>query len=265
MAVKKPSGTIEVEPQTQPEQPVTTSANDDTFQDDSDSSSGSDGRLIEKFRPTVEAIMQAIKRAFPSSPQPQGGVATDPDPEEFRHYWHGVLTELADAVAADPAIPTYLTSPPTRHFTINLFDEQPSLCCPCSLPDVQPTIRLVADPSGSTSAAAGLTKTDLVLGLRDYLFGPQAAVGIYEADESRMEGADVIPMEAALPYHYAWISAGNDAEGNRVSYYSDEQIIVLYCCRAGEFEEKIAQQEAGEEAETQETRKEKTRPKSRAA
>ncbi|KAK4152087.1 hypothetical protein C8A00DRAFT_35213 [Chaetomidium leptoderma] len=211
----------------------------DTNQNNSDDDD--DTTLIEKWAPTIDAISSATRKAFPSSPQGTPGVSP-PSRAEFRQYWHGIFTQLLEAVAADPTIPHHLTSPRVTTFVVNLFDKPHGLCCPCSLPDVSPTIALANEQ--------GVDKTDLVRGVRDYLYGETTApvintdddeydyegpaAGQQQQPEKAAETTELV-METALVYSADWMSCGNNDEGERVSYYSEEPNVYMYCCGCDEY------------------------------
>lgn len=228
--------TIELE-QPQPEQPLAVS----NIKSNQDNSNESDlePEMIEKWLPTVDAVLDATRSAFPSGPQGTSG--PEPDHQEFRHYWHGVFTQLADTIAADPAIPEQLASPPIKKFMVNLFDRPHPMCCPCSLPDVDPTITLENE--------IGVTKMDLVRGLRDYLYGE-------ESPEINDEDGEAFTMDTALLYTFDWMSGGYDDDGNRISYYFKQPKIFLYCCRFEDFREETSKFDEEQP---------KKRPKSKAA
>ncbi|KAH6635766.1 hypothetical protein F5144DRAFT_155454 [Chaetomium tenue] len=183
---------------------------------------GDDDTLIEKWMPTVEAIRAATRAAFPSSPRGPG----------FNPYWHAVFTRLIASVAADPSIPDHLTQPPIPRFIVNVFDHPDRQCCPCSLPDVRPSIVL--------ERPDGVRKTDLVRGVRDFLYGAAAGAGtvrVYRADEWDEHEGDV--MAEPLLYSWNWMSSGWDDDGGRVSYYGvggDAPQVYAYACPVGEYE-----------------------------
>jgi hypothetical protein len=204
--------------------------------DESDAASTSDiyerNDLIEKWAPTIDAICDTTRKSFPDSPQ--GPSATD----NFRQYWHGVFTQLLEAVAQDESIPYHLTSPPVNKFIVKLFDKQHPGGCPCCLPDVDPSITLENEQ--------GVSKTDLVRGVRDYLYG-EAAPRIY-GDEDDDDGG-MLAMETALVYNASWMSGGRTEAGERVSYYEDEPEVFMYCCRASEFKVPAREEEEDTKAE----------------
>lgn len=218
MPVDNPAGVIEVEQQ--PEQHRS---------GDSQYDSDDDAQLIEKWGPTVDAILAATKEAFPSSPR--GSSDPEPNREEFRQYWHGAFTQLLETVAADSAIPEHLTSPPVKKFVVKLFDERHSMCCPCSLPDVDPTIVL--------ENSSGVTKLDLVRGLHDYLYG-EASPGINTERVPDSSDADTLTVDTPLLYCADWMSCGSNDKGERLSYYTEVPEAFMYCCPSGEFDEKAA-------------------------
>jgi hypothetical protein len=195
--------------------------------------------LIELWRPTVDAIHDATREAFPSSPQ---GASR----REFQQYWHGVFTRLLETVAADSTIPSQLSSPPVTKFTVNLFNHPHSMCCPCSLPDVSPTIELENEQ--------GVSKMDLVRGTRDYLYGDTVPI-INTLHDGNDFKSDECAVETPLVFAADWMSGGYNDEGERVSYYSSSPHVFIYCCCADEFRET---------AQLEEPEKEKPEGKARA-
>ncbi|KAL2020026.1 hypothetical protein VTK56DRAFT_8929 [Thermocarpiscus australiensis] len=182
-------------------------------------------RLVERWSQTASAVKRATRRAFLSSPPGTSG--PEPDREEFRQYWWGVFTQLLEFIAADPAIPAHLTSPPVTKFVVKLFDQPHRMCCPCSLPDVDPTITLENED--------GVTKMDLVRGLRDYLYGETPPI-IYTAVDDFTE--ESITMDTPLIYWSDWMSSSDTNEsGETFSYYDDVPEVFLYCCRYSQFNE----------------------------
>jgi hypothetical protein len=209
---------------------------------DSDDQYGGAPNLIELWGPIVDAIHNATREAFPSSPQ---GASRD----EFQRYWHAIFTRLLETVAADSTIPGQLASPPVTKFIVNLFNHPHSMCCPCSMPDVSPTITLENEQ--------GVGKMDLVRGMRDYLYGD--TVPIINVLDGREFESEECAVETPLVFAADWMSGGNTAEGERVSYYTSSPHIFIYCCRADEFRETAALEEPGEEPE-----REKPKGKARA-
>jgi hypothetical protein len=218
---------------------------DSAEQDNSDQDGDDeyDGQYIEQWRPTVEAISAAILAAFPGSPR-DPSPESSPDPnrnpednnnhDEFRRYWHDVFTQLLSSVVADPTIPEQLTQPPTESFHVNIFDHPHGMCCPCMMPDVEPSIELERE--------GGVRKTNLVRGVRDFLYGDAAAaspVEVYRCD-AEFNGDEVEVMETPLLYTWDWMSAGRGEDGERVSYYyvGHAPQVFLYVCPVGEYEEK---------------------------
>jgi hypothetical protein len=202
--------------------------------DGSDAASTSDiyerNELIEKWAPTIDAICETTRKAFPGSPH--GSSAA----EEFRQYWHGVYTQLLETVAQDDSIPHHLTSPPVNKFIIKLFDKQHPGRCPCCLPYVDPSITLENEQ--------GVNKTDLVRAVRDYLYG-EAVPKIYGDGEKEEDDDGMLAMETALVYFADWMSSETNEAGERVSYYEDEPEVFMYCCRAEEFKVPKKEEEPG--------------------
>ncbi|KPM42465.1 hypothetical protein AK830_g4105 [Neonectria ditissima] len=185
-----------------------------------DPSDSDDSRMIEKWQGVVSAIDAATREAFPSSPP------FDSSPVAFNSYWHGVFTSLHDSVMSDPKIPTFLTDPSVKKFTVTLFDERDALGCPCCLPDVDPNISLQND--------TGVTKGDFIRGFNAYMYG-ESSPKIHEADGTKA-AQDVA---GALVYATDWMSVGLDEEsGGKGVYDQEEPNIVMYCCRPELFKEK---------------------------
>ncbi|KAK4238046.1 hypothetical protein C8A03DRAFT_15449 [Achaetomium macrosporum] len=205
-------------------------------------------KLLEKWDPTIEAIRTATRAAFPSSPQGPPGTTR----EEFRSYWHGIFTQLLSTVGADASIPYYLTSPPVKKFEIKVFDKTHALGCPCCLPEVDADIVLENED--------GVSKLDLVQGVRDHLYGEYGVVPLVNTEEDE-EG--VMEMETALVYSANWMSAPSweGEEGERVCYYREVPEVFLYCCSAGGFKEMMEKEVGGEK----EDEKPKGKPKTRRA
>ncbi|KAK4449842.1 hypothetical protein QBC34DRAFT_404049 [Podospora aff. communis PSN243] len=202
---------------------------DSSSDSDSDTSSleeweyNNKDKPIEKFSPAISAIITATRNAFSSSPS----LPANPTPEQFttfQSYWHSVFTSLLDAITTDPTIPEFLTEPPVKQFAINLFTQDPNceLTCPCCLPIVEPSI-LVENTQG-------VTKGDLVVAMRDYLYGEEAP-GVYE-DESWE------PMKGALVYGRDWMSQGRDANGDVRVHYAKCPKVWVYCVDSGAFWER---------------------------
>ena len=193
------------------------------------------GLLIETWNPVVDAIHDATQAAFDASPEAMRTTPSSPAHlRAFQEHWHAVFTRLAESVAADNEIPTFLTA--ERHVTrffVNLFNEPHDMGCPCCLPDVCPAVFI--------ERAGGVTKTDLVIGLRDYLFGgggggteEVAPPQIYDADDGSLKA-----MPGALVRRTDWISSGTETEdGGPVSYYENDPLITMYCCPAGQYADK---------------------------
>ncbi|KAJ9144313.1 hypothetical protein NKR19_g6525 [Coniochaeta hoffmannii] len=111
-----------------------------------------------QWQPVITAIKSAVRDAFDSSPS-----YNPSSPAALNSYWHGIFTRLAEAVASDPSIAEYLTSPPLTRFNITLYDESGAGRCPCCLSDRDPEITLEDED--------GVGKGAMVLGLRDELYG----------------------------------------------------------------------------------------------
>jgi hypothetical protein len=215
--------------------------------DSDDDQYGGAVNLIELWKPAVDAIHDATRDAFPSSPQ---GASRD----EFQQYWHAIFTRLLETVAADSTIPGQLASPPVTEFVVNLFNHPHSMCCPCSMPDVSPTITLENEQ--------GVSKMDLVRGMRDYLYGDTVPIinVLYDNDRESEERA----VETPLVFAADWMSGGNNDKGERVSYYHDSPHVFIYCCRAGEFREMAQLEEPDSEGPEDGPEKEKPKGKARA-
>ncbi|KAK0712106.1 hypothetical protein B0H67DRAFT_612000 [Lasiosphaeris hirsuta] len=180
------------------------------------------GRLVEKWSPAMAAITKATSDAFADSP----GVDCISDVAEFeafQAYWYDIFTQLVDTVAADPAIPEFLGSPPAnvKKFAIELFEEEAPGSCPCCLEDVEPTI-VIESPTG-------VTKTDLVRGLRDYLYRLAPLINNAEGSLELMHGA--------LVWNTNWMSSGTSAAGERLSYYTQNPKITVYCYPWSRYDE----------------------------
>lgn len=197
--------------------------------------------LIERWKPMTDALIAATREAFSSSPRGTSG--TDPGREDFLEHWRGVFAKLTDKIAADSTFPEHLTSPPTKKFIIKFYDEPSGLCCPCSLPEAWPSITLENEH--------GVTKLDLVNGMRDFLYGETAPKIYYEVEESDgcfLPEADSLTMEMPLIYHTDWLSGS--IEGDVwISYYHNVPQVFFYCCMPDKFVEKYEEWQSKNQAE----------------
>ncbi|KAM0417364.1 hypothetical protein ACHAPT_012598 [Fusarium lateritium] len=232
---------------------------DDTNNNTQDLEQESDPEpIIEKWQPIVDALDAATKDAFPASP------AFDPSsPSTFQTYWRGVFTRLRDSVVSDAEISHHLTKPPVSRFTVTLFDNMHVLGCPCCQSYSEPAVVLENED--------GVTKEELLNGIIDKVYGevlPKVFIEedpMLETDQTEVEEEDEDEEEdeeeverpdsetfsndsGVLMYTYSWMSCGNNAEGERVAY-SDEPDIVLYCCRPDEYEKRTTRREDAEDAE----------------
>ena len=189
---------------------------------------------VETWHEAVDAVLEATRTAFPSSPAFDAA-----SPGGFQSYWRDVFARLHQQVTADQSIPEYLTSPPSKAFWINVFaqgvnDEGHS--CPCSLPEVEPSVKLEND--------AGVTKGDLIAGLGGFLYGggpPRVHVeddGLDEGVKPDGEGQ----RTGVLVHGSDWMSEGDDDNGKTYVYTGGWEgrpaMIWMYCCQSGEFEAK---------------------------
>ncbi|KAB5576371.1 hypothetical protein GE09DRAFT_1095508 [Coniochaeta sp. 2T2.1] len=110
----------------------------------------------------LTTIKTATRQAYGGSP-PFTREASD----AFRSYWYGVFTRLAANVATRQEIPQFLTLPAVRKFNVTLYDESGAGgMCPCCLPpDSHPEVVELRNEK------TGVTKVDLVVALRDALYG----------------------------------------------------------------------------------------------
>jgi hypothetical protein len=208
--------------------PADTPASDNN-NDNDDEYDVDDVQLIEDWSEVVSAVTDATKEAVRRSPP-----FNPRKPSLFQSYWSEVFNDLSARVATNSSIPEFLTSPPTKIFRINLFDNPSPMCCPCSLPDVETNI-IVRNPNG-------VNKTDFVQALAEYMYGEDLPK-IYRESSDRFEGES--EHMAALVYESDWMSGGRDrtAGEERVrkfvyDHYEDEvrtPKIWLYCCRSKDF------------------------------
>lgn len=194
-----------------------------------------------------EAITDAVIAAFQASPRSIEASGPEPNREEFRQYWWGVFTELIETVAADNSIPKSLTTPETDKFAIKLFDDPRTADdCPNTLPKVNPTITLEND--------RGVTKMDLVRGLRDYLFGETAPeINLnprtdWKFPEARVgpTGVEVATMDTTLPYKVNWVKGDTDDYDEELSHHKQVPEVFMYCCWVGDFKEQAGYKEEEE-------------------
>ncbi|KAF7552125.1 hypothetical protein G7Z17_g4534 [Cylindrodendrum hubeiense] len=185
-------------------------------------SSDSDGEvMIEKWHDVIKAIEMTTRDAFSNSPP------FDSSPVAFRSYWYGIFTALHGEILSDPKIPKFLTAPAAENFTISLFDERGTGCCPCGLPDVSPNISLENDD--------GVTKGDLIYAFKEYMYG-DSSPEIHAAFDSSTPKESI----GALVYSSDWMSSGyGGRNGEKAVYNADEPNIVLYCCGPESFKENI--------------------------
>lgn len=111
----------------------------------------------------------------------------------------------------------------------------------------------------------GVRKTDLVRGVRDFLYGAGAGGGggaaaaagagtvrvrVYRADEWDEHEGDV--MAEPLLYAWDWMSGGWDDDGQRVSFYhvgGEAPHVYTYACPVGEYGRKMEQDTEDDEPE----------------
>ncbi|KAK0627434.1 hypothetical protein B0T14DRAFT_512604 [Immersiella caudata] len=182
-----------------------------------------DEKPIEKWSPIIAAIINTTRDAFPSSPS----LPADLTPEQFnafQSHWHSIFTTLLDTINTDHSIPDFLTTPPVKKFAINLFTKAPNceISCPCCLPIVEPSI-LVENPQG-------VTKGDLVIALRDYLYGKKTPE-IYEGENWK-------PMKGVLLYARDWMSTVRQPNGETRSYHAKCPKLWMYCVDGAGFWER---------------------------
>lgn len=195
---------------------------------------------VETWHEVVDAIVEATRSAFPNSPPFD---AASPGP--FQAYWRGVFARLHETVTADDStIPEQLTSPPCRHFWVNVFSWDPAAepACPCCLPSVEPSVSLENE--------AGVTKGDLVAGVGRFLYGDERPPRVYVEDAGAEDGGVAPDVEGArrqgvLVHGADWMSEGDrDEDGRRYVYTGGwigrPAMIWMYCSTSGEFEAKAA-------------------------
>ena len=205
------------------------------WSDDDEWDAYKDERPLEKWRPTISAIMDATRNAAASSP----GVEQI---DGFREYWRGVFTRLADEVDADSEIPRFLTEWPVKKFTVFLFEEQHPGMCPCCLPYVDESI-LLENPEG-------VTKRDLVTGLMEYLYGETGPPMVYD------RAGDPTEMVGPVVYDRNWMTKGKNEGGEPHAYSGRNPKIWLYCCPLREFaERKETLQKRNDEAAERKSKK----------
>lgn len=199
-----------------------------------------DTSAVETWHEAVDAILDATRSASPNSP------AFDADsPGAFQAYWRGVFARLHETVTADDStIPEQLTSPPCRHFWVNVFARDPAAepACPCCLPSVEPSVRLENE--------AGVTKGDLVEGVGRFLYGDERPPRVYVEDVGAEDGGVAPEVEGArrpgvLVHGADWMSEGDrDEDGRRYvctgGWIGRPAMIWMYCSTSGEFEAKAA-------------------------
>lgn len=197
--------------------------------------------VAEKWSEAVDAVLEATRAAFPSSPAYDAA-----EPGAFQSYWRGVFAQLSRQVTSDSHIPEHLTSPPCKEFVVNVFAQgagDEGYPCPCCLPEVEPSVRLENE--------AGVTKGDLIRGLGGFLYG-EGLPRVYIEDG---EGSDVVPegeggerdkRTGVLVHGADWMSEGGieGENGERYVYTGGwigrPAMIWMYCCQPGEFAEKAA-------------------------
>jgi hypothetical protein len=192
--------------------------------------------LVEKWKPTTNAMTEATRNAFASSPQ--GTLGAEPSRADFRQYRHGVFTQLLAAVASDPDIPAHLTSPPVARFAVKFLDQPDAVRCPCCFSGIRSSILLENEQ--------GVTKTDLVKGVRDFLYG-EAAPPVFYVDAKAGRESETTSMETALVHTVDWITTAHSQRGEWVSFYSEMPQISMYCCPSGMFKEAVEREERDRE------------------
>lgn len=253
MSTRDPAAVAQAEQAPQPgsggEDTTTASLSDP----DPDSDSDSETPMVETWHEAVDAVLEATRAAFPTSPPFDAA-----SPGAFQSYWRGVFARLHKRVTADESIPAQLTSPPSRAFWVNLFAQAPGdePSCPCCLPWVEPSVRLEND--------AGVTKGDLVAGLGGILYGGSRPPRVYVEDPERHDS--IVPEEeeaqrpGVLVHGADWMSEGRSDEhedGKRYVYTGGwigrPAMIWMYCSQWGQFEARMAtapENEAGGEDES---------------
>lgn len=244
MSPRDPAAVAQAEQAPQPgsggEDTTTASLSDPDPDPDSDSDSDSETPMVETWHEAVDAVLEATRAAFPSSPPFDAA-----SPGAFQSYWRGVFARLHKRVTADESIPAQLTSPPSRAFWVNLFAQAPGAepSCPCCLPWVEPSVRLEND--------AGVTKGDLVAGLGGILYGGSRPPRVYVEDPERHDS--IVPEEeeaqrpGVLVHGADWMSEGRSDEhedGKRYVYTGGwigrPAMIWMYCSQWGQFEARMA-------------------------
>lgn len=130
--------------------------------------------VIEKWGILINAIMDTTKKAAVASPP-----FDESQPSVFQGYWRNVFVQLRESISADTSVPKYLTDPPTKIFSILLFDATHALGCPCCLPFAKPNIHIENDD--------GVTKENLLEGFVGYMYGDSLPHVYSEAEDSDSE------------------------------------------------------------------------------
>lgn len=224
----------QAEPTPQPD-----SSGEDAEMCDDSSELDSEPPVVETWHEAVDAVLDATRAAFPSSPPFDAA-----SPGGFQSYWRGVFARLHERVTSDERIPEQLTSPPSTTFWVNMFAQGPEAkpACPCCLPWVEPSVRLEND--------AGVTKGDLVAGLGGFLYGggrpPRVYVEDPERHDSLLPEVDEAQRPGVLVHGVDWMSEGRDEgdDGKRYVYTGGwtgrPAIIWMYCSQWGEFKARVA-------------------------
>ncbi|KAH6886325.1 hypothetical protein B0T10DRAFT_490987 [Thelonectria olida] len=199
---------------------------------DSSCSEDDEQDTFEEWGSLVDLIKDKTRDAFEASPQ-----GADFSVEAFQGYWRDVFQQLAVSVKSSPNIPTFLTSPPVKKFTVTFFEEGHVGGCPCCLPDAKPGI-VIANENG-------VTKDDLMEAFVDYMYGD----GLPTIHSERGVGKKA----CALMHDVDWMSESTDKEsGRRVMYGSwmelDDRVpkVFMYCCGPEKYAKKRAEEEEEE-------------------
>ncbi|KAK0747361.1 hypothetical protein B0T21DRAFT_354148 [Apiosordaria backusii] len=204
-----------------------------------------------RWAPTIDALHATFTDNAPLCPplSPSGS-----NEQEFNQFWCSVLTSLAIKIEADASIPLYLTSPPRPTFSIKLFSKPASNGIP-SVVDL-PFQIVLSNPSG-------VTKGDLIRGVRDYLYSEEESRKrvIYRPRQEgdglgKWEEAD---MERVVVYDATWFMMDNqeeppddDEERYEGCTWKDPEI-VLYCCTMERVEEQRRENKELEDKYTDES------------
>ncbi|KAH6874413.1 hypothetical protein B0T10DRAFT_498879 [Thelonectria olida] len=152
---------------------------------------------VEKWHYVVHAIESTTKGRFPGSPPSDAASGSD-----FQRYWRDAFTQLSNSISSDSTVPGFLTCPPTRKFSVFIFDLGQK-GCPCCLPETSPNIVVENED--------GVTKDDFMKAFTDYMYGGPLPRVNHE-DGSQASGGI-----CALVYGSNWMSQGKNADGEKLA------------------------------------------------